>query len=86
MLCRHPEVVDEAFGHGISTELNGEYSSPHLSAHTVTDRRIIRHQMAVNGPQTPCLICASTSPQALHNQTVRFTLVHVCVNVLYVYT
>lgn len=52
------------YAHGISMGLNGEYSTPHLSAHTSTDRRLSLHQMAVNGP---CLIWMSSSPQALCN-------------------
>lgn len=37
--------------------LNGEYS-----AHAVTDRRIIRNQMDVNGPQTTRLIWVEQLP------------------------
>lgn len=58
------------YGQGISVLLNWEYSTPHLPAHTATDRRLIMHQMAVNGPQTACLIRASSSPQALCNPFV----------------
>lgn len=67
-------------------ELNGEYSTPHLSAHTATDRRIIMHQMAVNGPQNAFLIWVSSSPQALCNLSVCFTVVCVNVYVFSVYT
>lgn len=61
-------------------ELNGEYS-----AHAVTDRRIIRNQMAVNGPQTACLIWVSSSPQALCNLTVCFTVVYMDICICSVY-
>lgn len=78
------------YGQGISVLLNWEYSTPHLPAHTATDRRLIMHQMAVNGPQTACLIRASSSPQALCNPFVCVTeterereCVHYCVHPLF---
>lgn len=50
------------YGYSIAMKLNEECSTPHLSAHTVADRRLIMRQMAVNGPQTAGLIWKCSSP------------------------